>query len=140
MFLKFVLLLRAGNVSTTDRIYIIPCGKLDDKITGLQYAIIIIFQTIQLLMICTMQSVADSFYINVTLHLTGQLKVLKTKFKIFASTPDTQINHRKQFINLINRHCELMEFNQNLEDTFNLIILFQLVIVTFMIALLGIVS
>jgi len=139
LFLRLVLL-HTGNVNATDRMFIIPCGELGNKITGLQYAILIIFQTFQLLLICTTQFVTDSFYINVTLHLTGQLKVLKTKFKIFASKPDTQINYRKQFISLVNRHCELMELNQNLEDTFNLIILFQFVIVTLLLALLGIIQ
>ncbi|KAG5314235.1 OR9A protein, partial [Acromyrmex insinuator] len=125
-----------GNVNATDRLFIIPCGEFGNKINGLQYSMVIGFQTIQLLMICIMQPIGDSFYINVTLHLTGQLKVLKKKFKNFASKPDTQINHRKRFISLINRHCELTELHQNLEDTFNLIILFQLVIVTLLLALL----
>jgi len=143
LFLRLVLLY-TGNVTATvnatDRMFIIPCGTLGNKITSLQYVILIIFQTFQLLLICTTQFITDSFYINVTLHLAGQLKVLKTKFKIFASKPDTQINYRKQFVSLVNRHCELMELNQNMEDTFNLIILFQLVIVTLLLALLGIVQ
>lgn len=121
-----------------DRMFIIPCGELGDKITSLQYMMILIFQSILLIMICTMQAIADSFYINVTLHLNGQLKVLKAKFKIFANKPDTQMNYRKEFSNLVNRHCELMKLNQNMEDTFNLIILFQLVTVTLLFALTGI--
>ena len=140
MFLRIVFLLYTGNVSATDRLFIIPCGEFGNKINGLQYSMVIGFQTVQLFMMCIGQPIEDSFYINVTLHLTGQLKVLKKKFKNFASKPDTQINHRKRFISLINRHCELTELNQNLEDTFNLIILFQLVIVTFLLALLGIIS
>ncbi|XP_071625922.1 uncharacterized protein [Temnothorax longispinosus] len=125
------------NIGTKDRMFIVPCGELGDKITSLQYVMVIMFQTVELLMICVLQSIADSFYIGVTLHLTGQLKLLETKFKIFASKPDARINHRKQFINLVNRHCELVELNQNIEDTFYLIILFQLVIVTLVLALLG---
>lgn len=139
LFLRLVFLLYTGNVSVTDRLFIIPCGEFGNKINGLQYTMIIGFQTVQLLVICIVQPIGDSFYINVTLHLTGQLKILKKRFKNFASRSDTQINHRKHFISLINRHCELAEFNQNLEDTFNLIILFQLVIVTLLLALLGIV-
>ncbi|KAG5324313.1 OR13A protein, partial [Pseudoatta argentina] len=136
LYLLIVFLLYTGNVNATDRLFIIPCGEFGNQINGLQYSMVIGFQTVQLLMICIMQSIGDSFYINVTLHLTGQLKVLKKNFLNFASKPDTQINHRKRFISLINRHCELTELHQNLEDTFNLIILFQLVIVTFLLALL----
>lgn len=119
--------------------FMIPCGELGDKITNLQYAMIIIFQFLLLILICNMHSITDCFYVNITLHLNGQLNVLKRKFQIFARKPDTLINCRKQFINLINRHYELMKLNQNLEDTFHLIILFQLVFVTLLLALLGIV-
>jgi len=74
------------------------------------------------------------------MHLSGQLKVLKTKFKAFASKPDTEVNHRKQLIGLIDKHCELMELNRNIEDTFHLVILFQFIIMALLLALLGIVS
>ncbi|KAL0129888.1 hypothetical protein PUN28_001863 [Cardiocondyla obscurior] len=125
------------DVDTKNRLFIIPCGEFGNKITSMQYAIILIIQFIQLIIICTAQSIADSFYINVSLHLSGQLNVLKTKFKTFANKPESQTNHRKKFINLVNRHCELMELHQNLEGTFHPIILSQLVITTISIALLG---
>ncbi|KAL6262767.1 hypothetical protein P5V15_005557 [Pogonomyrmex californicus] len=125
------------NVSTSNWTFIIPCGMLGNNITGLQYAMLITFQSFQLLLICLLQTAADSFYISIIFHLTGQLKVLKTKFEIFGSKPDTPKNYRKQLANLVNRHCELMELNQNLEDTFHLLILFQLVIITLLLALLG---
>lgn len=131
--------MHAGNATTKERIFMIACGELGDKITSLQYVMILIFQSIQILMITTMHSISDSFYINITLHFSGQLNVLKKKFEIFANKLDTQINYRKQFINLINRHCELMKLNQNLEHTFHLIILFQLIVTTLLVALLGIV-
>lgn len=79
----------------------------------------------------------DCFYTNVTLHLAGQLELLKIRIKTFASKPDTIVNHRKQFAKLIERHCELMDLNHNLEKTFSLIILYQLLIVTLLLALLG---
>ncbi|XP_072759924.1 odorant receptor 13a-like [Anoplolepis gracilipes] len=98
---------------------------------------LIIFQIIQVATLCIMQCVEDSFYINITLHLTGQLKVLKVKFQTFASKPNSVINNKKHLCRFIDRHCKLVEFNRNLEDTFNLVILFQLVIATLLIALLG---
>ncbi|XP_028050819.1 odorant receptor 42b [Monomorium pharaonis] len=125
------------GINTRNRMFIIPCGELGNKMTELQYAIFTIVNTVQLLVICTTQSITDCFFINVTLHISGQLKVLKTKFKSFTSKPDTHINYRKQFINLVNRHCKLMEHNQNVEDTFHLCILFQFVSVTLLLALLG---
>jgi len=79
----------------------------------------------------------DSLYISIILHLTGQLEVLKMKFEAFASRPDTKVNHQKQLISLISRHCKLTELNQNIEDAFHLIILIQLAIATILLALAG---
>lgn len=118
-------------------VFLIPSGDLSKIITGSQYLILIIFQNFQLLILCLMQCVSDSFYINITLHITGQLKILKAKFKTFASKPDNVENNRKHLSKLVNRHCKLAELNKNIEDTFHLIILFQLVIVTLLLALLG---
>jgi len=118
-------------------VFLIPSGDLSKIITGSQYLILIIFQNFQLFILCLMQCVSDSFYINITLHITGQLKILKEKFKTFASKPDNVENNRKHLSKLVNRHCKLAELNKNIEDTFHLIILFQLVIVTLLLALLG---
>lgn len=71
------------------------------------------------------------------MHLTGQLKVLKNKFRTFADKQDTEANYRKKFVDLVNRHSELMEYHQNLEDTFHFILLVQLVIITVLLALIG---
>ncbi|XP_011702895.1 PREDICTED: odorant receptor 4-like [Wasmannia auropunctata] len=125
-----------GSVSARERTFIIPYGDLVNEITSLQYAIVTAFHAFQLTVICTMQSVSDAFYISITLHLTGQLKVLTEKFKMFASNKDTQVN-RKQFISLINRHCELMEYSQNVEETFSINILYKFVGATLLLALLG---
>lgn len=115
----------------------IPSGTLGSKVTSIQYAMLIILQNLQIIIVTLTQSSVDSFYINIILHLTGQLKVLEMKFKAFASNPDIEINYREQLSSLIKRHCKLTELNQNLEDTFHLIILFQLTIIIILLALLG---
>ncbi|KAL6418962.1 hypothetical protein ACFW04_014127 [Cataglyphis niger] len=127
----------SGNNNTIKWMFLIPSGDLNKKITGSQYAILILFQVFEVVTLCLMQCISDSFYVNVILHLTGQLKILKAKFKTFASKPNTVINNRKHLSILIDRHCKLAELNQNIEDTFHLIILFQLVIITLLLALLG---
>lgn len=101
------------------------------------YAVLVVIQSIQITLISESESIMDCFYTNVTLHLTGQLEVLKLRIRTFASKADTTENHRKQFAKLIERHIELIELNRNLEKTFNLIILYQLLIVTLLLALLG---
>ncbi|XP_070167581.1 odorant receptor 47a-like [Polyergus mexicanus] len=127
----------SGNISTVEWVFLIPSGDLNKKITASQYVILIVFQALEVFTLCLMQCVSDSFYVNVTLHLTGQLKILKAKFRAFASKPDTVVNNRKHLSRLIEMHCKLAELNQNIEDTFHLIILFQLVIITLLLALLG---
>lgn len=126
-----------GNNNTIEWMFLVPSGDLNKKITGSQYAILIMFQALEVVTLCLMQCVSDSLYVNVTLHLTGQLKIFKVKFKTFASKPDTVINNRKHLSTLIDRHCKLAELNQNIEDTFHLIILFQLIVITLLLALLG---
>lgn len=101
------------------------------------YAVLVVIQSIQITLISESESIMDCFYTNVTLHLTGQLEILKLNIKTYANKPDTVENHRKQFAKFVDRHCELIELSHNLEDTFNLIILYQLLIVTLLLALLG---
>lgn len=84
-----------------------------------------------------MLCIVDCFFFNVAAHLTGQLELLNNKFKTFANEPDTEENYRKKFVSLINRHSELMELYQNLEDSFHFLILSQIVVTTVMIALMG---
>ncbi|XP_032680054.1 uncharacterized protein LOC116848260 [Odontomachus brunneus] len=129
---------RVANISTTDWTFVLPSGDLGKIVSSIPlYAVLIVIQSIQITLISESESIMDAFYTNVTLHLAGQLELLKIKIKKFASEPDTVVNHRKQFAKLINRHCVLMELNHNLEKTFNLIILYQLLIVTLLLALLG---
>ncbi|XP_039314324.1 odorant receptor 63a-like [Solenopsis invicta] len=128
----------SNDINTEDRAYIFPCGSFGDNMTTLQYTMFTIFQIVLLLVVCTAQSITDSFYISLTLHIAGQLKILETKFKNLSSKPDNQLYYRKQFIKLVNRHCELRDHNQNVEDTFHLVILYQLVTVTLLLALSGI--
>ncbi|XP_070167690.1 odorant receptor 13a-like [Polyergus mexicanus] len=126
-----------ANANTTNWILLVPSGPLGKSITGSQYVIILLIQIVQTSIICSTQCIIDSFFFNVTMHLSGQLEVLKNRFKIFLSKPDTEANYRKKFVGLINRHSELMEFYQNLEDSFHFFILSQLVMVTIMLALIG---
>ncbi|XP_012222833.2 odorant receptor 13a-like [Linepithema humile] len=126
-----------ANSTTINWMFLIPSGPLSSLVTGTQYIIILALQTFQLGLMCVVQPVVDSFFFNVTMYLTSQLEIVKNKFKSFANEPDTEANHRKKFAQLINRHNELMENYQNLEDSFHFFILFQLVVTTLMLAIIG---
>lgn len=116
---------------------LVPSGPLATSITGPQYTILLLIQIVQTSIVCSTQCIIDSFFFNITLHLAGQVELLRNKFKIFANEPDTEANCRKKFVNLVDRHGQLMEFYQNLEDTFHFLVLTQLVMVTVMLALIG---
>lgn len=137
LFLYFAFLWCTADANTTYWMLLVPSGPLATSITGSQYVILLIIQIVQTSIVCSTQCVIDSFFFNVTLHLAGQVEVLKNKFKIFANDSDTEANYRKKFVSLVDRHGELMEFYQNLEDTFHLFILVQLVMVTILLALIG---
>ncbi|KAL6253412.1 hypothetical protein P5V15_015262 [Pogonomyrmex californicus] len=109
------------DANTTNWILFIPCGPLSKSINGLQFVIILVIQILQTISLCIILSIVDTFFFTMTIHLAGQLEA----------------NYRKKFVSLINRHSKLTEFYQNLEDTFNFLILSQLVSTTIMIALVG---
>lgn len=115
----------------------IPCGHLGNVLTDSQYIIILIIQTCQSSTMCTVFLVTDSFYFGIILHLASQLEVLHIKFRTFAIKSNTQAVYRREFINLIDKHNELMKLNQNLEDSFHIIILFQLIFMTILLSLTG---
>lgn len=117
--------------------FLIPSGSLSNSVTGSQYAIILTIQILQTSIICFLQCTVDSFFFTLTAHLAGQLGVLKMKFKSFANEKYNVLCCRRKFIGLVNRHSELMEYYQNLEDTYHFLILSQLTIVTVMFALIG---
>lgn len=124
-------------VNTSNWVFIIPSGLLSNSITGLQFVIILAIQIIQIVIVAFKIYMADTFMYNITIHLTGQLKILKNKFKTFANKMDTELDYQKKFVNLINRFCELTELYQNLEDSFNLLILFQMVVSTVLLVFIG---
>ncbi|KAG5343793.1 OR10A protein, partial [Acromyrmex charruanus] len=125
------------NVNATNWFLLIPSGPLSHLITGPQYAIILTIQILQSCILSFLLFTVDSFFFNVTIHLTGQLEVLKNNFKTFTNELNTKANYRKKFVSLINRHSLLIELYQNLEDTFHFLILYQVVILMILLALTG---
>ncbi|KAF3054473.1 Odorant receptor 348 [Nylanderia fulva] len=113
------------DANTTNWILLISCDPLSKSITGSQYVIILAIQLVQMVIGASLLFVESSFFFNITMHLAGQLK------------PNTETNYRKKFIGLINRHSKLIEFYQNLEDSFNLCTLINLMMVTIILAFIG---
>ncbi|TGZ32648.1 hypothetical protein DBV15_09075 [Temnothorax longispinosus] len=61
-----------------------------------------VLRVVQAMILSILLCIADCFFFNITIHLTGQLELLKNKFKTFANEPDSKANYRKKFVGLIN--------------------------------------
>ncbi|XP_012264863.2 odorant receptor 13a-like [Athalia rosae] len=109
------------------------------------YEIVFILQTVQGMITCTGNYGIDALIFFLTMHVCGQLELLKIDFRtLLDSIPET-IEHkpnavivlRKKIVALTKRHYELIRFSEHLEDTFNIMILGQLLVSSVMICIIG---
>lgn len=76
----------------------------------------------------------DSLFLNITLHVCGQIKILKADFvEIDVTSP--QIYSR--FNALIQRHSHLMRLGKKLADTISFVLLIQLFITSILLCIMG---
>lgn len=76
----------------------------------------------------------DSLFLNITLHICGQVKILKSKLIKFDLTKP-QINDRLN--TLIKRHSHLMEMTKILANAISFILLMQLFLSSLLLCILG---
>lgn len=65
----------------------------------------------------------DVFFFSLTMHLCGQFEVLKTKL---SEIEIEKSDYRKKIGSLVQRHCRLVLLADDLERSFNVVILVQL--------------
>ncbi|KAL0129886.1 hypothetical protein PUN28_001862 [Cardiocondyla obscurior] len=89
---------------------------------------------IVLVLTCTCNHGNDSLFLNITLHMCGQVKILKTNFINFnISSP--QVYGR--FNALIQKHNYLMELAKKLAESINFVLLTQLFISSILLCIMG---
>ncbi|XP_018315067.1 uncharacterized protein [Mycetomoellerius zeteki] len=76
----------------------------------------------------------DSLFFNITLHICGQVEVLKAKFIDFDVTKPQVY---KRFLTLIKRHSYLIRLARELADTISFILLIQLSIISLQLCIMG---
>lgn len=76
----------------------------------------------------------DGLFFGLTVHLCGQFEVLKMDL---AKVEFEEVAYRKKIRLLVKRHCELTTLVNGLEQTFNVIILVQLLMSAFLICVEG---
>ncbi|XP_018363120.1 PREDICTED: odorant receptor 13a-like [Trachymyrmex cornetzi] len=98
------------------------------------YEFICIFEFIVLILTSTCNHGNDSLFLNITLHLCGQVKILKADFVNFVvSSPQFY----DRFNDLIKRHNYLMELAKELTETISVVLLTQLFISSILLCIMG---
>lgn len=81
---------------------------------------------------------SDCFFFAITMHLCGQLELLKIRFAELVEKIDDNNHYRSTLNSWIRRHYKLIILTKNIEESFNLSILIRLLIITIVIAVSGI--
>jgi len=76
----------------------------------------------------------DLLFLNITLHICGQVKILRLRFMNFDVT-SPQIYDR--FNALIQRHCYLIMLARELTDLISFVLLIELFIISVLICIMG---
>ncbi|XP_029660133.1 uncharacterized protein LOC115233719, partial [Formica exsecta] len=98
------------------------------------YKIFVIIQAISLIVVTNANLGNDALFINVTLHVCGQMKILRAHFTSLDVTCP-QIYDR--FNKLLQRHIYLIKMTRKLADVISLILLAELFIISIYICIMG---
>ncbi|KAL0129877.1 hypothetical protein PUN28_001858 [Cardiocondyla obscurior] len=93
-------------------------------------------QIVQSFILFVAECASDSFFFAITMHLSGQLELLRIRFVELIAKSGIN-NYRRILSTWIRRHYKLTMLAKNIEDTFNVIILIRLLITTIVIAVSG---
>ena len=90
------------------------------------YVFIYILQSFQMICIVFGTIGTDAFFFSLAMHICGQFEALRQEISDFEEGDDF-IETKLRIVTLSKRHQHLLEVAKNLETTFNLIIVVQLV-------------
>lgn len=95
-------------------------------------------QMLQAFITYTGECANDNFFFSITMHLCGQVEILKNRFVDFERQINEKHDHRVALGSWIRRHYKLTLLTRNIEEAFNINILLRLSIITVFIAVSGI--
>ncbi|XP_020296087.1 uncharacterized protein LOC109861023 [Pseudomyrmex gracilis] len=98
------------------------------------YTIICLFQTVAIFTATTANSGNDALFLNITLHLCGQIKILCTKLVDFDVA---NLRDCDRLNILIKRHIHLINKARELSDTVSFALLVQLFIMSILLCIMG---
>ncbi|XP_044594061.1 odorant receptor 13a-like isoform X2 [Cotesia glomerata] len=102
-------------------------GCLFNEMSTHTYAAIYILQSIQILSTCTGNVGCDCYIFGIALHVAGQLDWLGEQFRTL-NIKSTEQEYTKTLGPLVRRHNQLIQFANDLEDSFNLCIILILAV------------
>nr|XP_033206041.1 odorant receptor 22c-like [Bombus vancouverensis nearcticus] len=100
----------------------------------LQQICVLILQAMHIFVNAVAHCANDGLFFSLTMHLCGQFEVLKMNFTKFELQ---QFGYHKKLRFLVKRHCQLLMLANDLEQTFNMIILVQLLMSALLICVEG---
>ncbi|KAL0129878.1 hypothetical protein PUN28_001859 [Cardiocondyla obscurior] len=118
-------LLPVLNSTFEERAFVLPMSCLFKSVSNLEYVLITSYQVIQLFMTYAGNCCTEGIFVGVTMHLCGQFKILMIDFQRIDRY---KRKHEKGNIveELVVRHRKLLKLTNNIEDTYNIIILIQI--------------
>ncbi|XP_060825153.1 odorant receptor 47a-like [Bombus pascuorum] len=100
----------------------------------LQQICVLILQATHIFVNAVAHCANDGLFFSLTMHLCGQFEILKMNFTKFELQ---EFGYHKKLQFLVKRHCQLLMLANDLEQTFNMIILVQLLMSALLICIEG---
>ncbi|XP_072759927.1 uncharacterized protein [Anoplolepis gracilipes] len=98
------------------------------------YSFLIIFEIVAMLITTTANTGNDALFLNITLHVCGQVKILRTQFINF-DVKHPQVSDR--FNALIQRHIYLIRMARQLADMISFVLLVELFLFSILLCIMG---
>jgi len=118
--------------------FVYPATCLFSGISYSTYKVLLAIQLLQGFIMYISECATDSFFFALTMHLCGQLELLRIRFVELAKKINEKNHYRNALGSWIRRHYELIALAKNIEDSFNINLLIRLLIITIAIAISGI--
>ncbi|XP_077259537.1 odorant receptor 4-like [Temnothorax americanus] len=127
-----------GNDTVTLWNFLLPSTCLFRGISYSTYRAVFLMQIPIAFILYVAECANDSFFFAITMHLCGQLELLRIRFvELVGRRANEKNNYRSILSSWIRRHYKLIILAKNIEDSFNLNILIRLLITTIVIAISG---
>ncbi|XP_067210044.1 odorant receptor 4-like [Linepithema humile] len=117
--------------------FVLPATCLFGGVSYSTYKLLLTMQLLQAFVIFISEFAADSFFFALTMHLCGQLELLRIRINELGKQMNEKNHYRYNLRSWIKRHYELIALAKNIEDSFNINLLIRILIITFTIAISG---